>query len=74
MKTIRELPDGFVIHGMEPAWIAKRSSISAWYGHDGNLLDAEVISYRNQSRSIKKGTPLWDFAEREGKLHRKQKS
>ena len=61
------LPDGFVLHKLRPLWIAKGSRISAWFDADGNVKDAEIINAHQQSRSVKQGTPVWAYAEREGK-------
>jgi len=69
MRTVVKMLNGFVMHGMEPDWIARGSGLSAWYDHEGNVLDAELINTRNQSRPVKQCAALWNYAIRQGRVY-----
>ena len=64
--TSAMMPEGFVLHKLEPAWIARGSRLSAWFDLSGKMLDAELINSREHSRAIPADSPLWNYAEREG--------
>ncbi len=55
---------GFALHKIR--W-AEKSTLSAWYEHDGELIDVELrTTVRGviQSRHVKTGSPAWIEAAR----------
>lgn len=64
MQCLRFSSGGFVIHRITGDW---KGRVSAWYGADGSLLDAEQLTrFGSNGRPIKRNGPMWRRLEQIG--------